>query len=499
MIDAGTVDGNAVDGSAVPAPADDPAPASFRAGRGVAVRVLVTTTLSALLMFGTASAMTVALPAISRDFTVPAPTADWFLLAFLLANTAFILVFGRLSDSFGRRSLYLSGLAVFTLASLGCIWAPTEGVLIILRAVQGLACACAVSNSTAVLSDVFPARTLPLALSINVTGGAAATLLGPVVGGLLVEGVGWRAIFVAAVPLGLAALATGWGSLRFLHRPQADPGTARERYDFGGAALSIVALCALLIGVNRVSEWGIDDPRVWVCFAVAVGGALAFVAVEARVATPLLDLALLKHGRGRVYLSSFFTSFTFGSVAVLVVLYRQIVEGAGASSAGLVIVPMGAAILVGALGGGALGARVPAWLLMACGAGVLTLGAIGLAAALHLQLLDLPLAPFLAACGLGEGVYMAAVTRSIMVGVPANRRAIANGFRSVLHNGALALSTAVVLLIITASTGQSYAVAAGESARGGFVVATVILCGCGTVGFATAFRRRRPSGAQRSR
>jgi len=292
------------------------------------------------------------------------------------------------------------------------------------------------------------------------------------------------------VPIGLVAVATGWGSLRYLHRPQSDPHTVREPYDFAGAALSIAALCALLLGVNRLSQWGPGDVRVWLCFAVAVVGAVAFIAVEARMTTPLLDLALLANGRGRVYLSSFFTSFTFGSVAVLVVLYRQIVEGAGAAEAGLVIVPMGAAILVGALGGGAVGARVPAWVLMAFGAGVLTLGAVGLAVTLHLQTIDLPLAPFLAACGLGEGVYMAAVTRSIMVGVPANRRAIANGFRSVLHNGALALSTAVVLLIVTAATGQSYAVAAGDSARGGFVVAAVILCGCGVIGSATAIRRR---------
>lgn len=460
--------------------------------------VLATTTLSALLVFGNASALSVALPAMSADLDVTAATADWFLIAFLLANTAFILVFGRISDSLGRRGLYLGGLIVFTLASVGCALAPNEWWLIALRIAQGIAAACAVSNSTAVLTDVFAHGRLAVALSLNVTGGAIATLLGPMIGGFLVENFGWRSLFVANVPLGVFAILLGWRSLRSLHKPL----RRRERYDYWGALLSVLGLGSLLFAVNRMSEWGLGDVRVWGCLAAAAACGAGFTIVERHTPAPLLDLGLLRGTRGLVYVSSFFTSFTFGSVLVLVVLYRQLVDGAGAAEAGLVAVPMGLAMLVGSPLSGALGRWLSPRILTSVGAATLTAGVAGLAGVFWLGATKGPLLGLcLLLCGFGEGVFMAAITRSVMIGVAANRRAIANGFRSVLHNGALALSIAVVLLIVTAWTGPSYTPVGDTAteARQGFVAAALLLSACGIAGCATSLTQRRRAPRRRRR
>ncbi|MFC5951541.1 MFS transporter [Pseudonocardia lutea] len=419
-----------------------------RVSRAAAVAVLVTTSLSALLVFGSAAALGVAVPSMTTDLAGGRSTASWMVLAFLLANSATILVFGKLSDSLGRRPLYLGGLAVFTAGSVVCASATHDGVLIAARVAQGLAAAAAVSNTTAVLGDVFPPPRLPLALSLNITAGGSATLLGPLVGGLLVDAFGWRSIFVCTVPLGVLALAIGWWSLRYAHAPGRAPGF---RLDVPGAVLSVAGIGAVLLAGQLLADgrWSAAG----VGLAVGLVALAAFVMVERRVREPILDLRLLGGDRGYAYGSSFCAGLAFGASVLLVVLYLQTVRGMSAGVAGALALPMGLALVVASPVTGMLARRISARALTTAGALGVGCSMVGLAGVLGAAPGVVGISLLLLLTGFGEGMFMASITRRVIDGVAPDRRAIANGFRSVLHNGALALSTALVLAVVLGAPG----------------------------------------------
>ena len=275
-------------------------------------RVLSVTTLGLMLVIVNASSLNVALPAMSAAFGVSASTADWFHVAFMLSNTAFILVFGRISDLLGRRSLYLSGLAAFTAISLLCALAPNATTLIVLRVLQGIAAATTVTNTTALIADAFPPDRLAYGLGLNLTAAAVAGAIGPGLGGIMVTAFDWRAVFLMNIPFGVAAVV--WGS-RVLTRSGL-PGGPRERFDVGGALLSAFGLALLLYGVNRVAAWGPGDLRVLGSLVAGAVLLVAFVLVERRTAAPLVDPDLVREpGRAFAYAAAFFISFNRAGVS----------------------------------------------------------------------------------------------------------------------------------------------------------------------------------------
>jgi MFS family permease len=158
-------------------------------------RVLSVTSLGLTLTLLNTTSLTVALQTLTRHFHASATQASCFVLSYLLVNTAFILVFGRITDLLGRKRLYMLGLFTITVSGLACAFAPNADTLIALRAVQGIGGAAILANTTALLTDAFPPRLLPVGLSLNVTAASAASVVGPAVGGLLLSTLGWRAVF----------------------------------------------------------------------------------------------------------------------------------------------------------------------------------------------------------------------------------------------------------------------------------------------------------------
>ncbi|MWV48285.1 MFS transporter [Rathayibacter sp. VKM Ac-2803] len=442
---------------------------------GVRAAVLTTTSVSGFMVFGSAGALSVAIPSMSATLAGGADSAAWMILAFLLGNSAAILVFAKLSDLLGRRWFYLGGVIAFLVGSLVCCLASSDGVLIAARAVQGLAAASAVANSTAVLSDVIPLAQLPLVLGLNVTIGGLSTLAGPLLGGLLLEHFDWRAVFVATLPLAAVAIGFGWRALAHVHAPP----IRRFRFDLAGALLSLAGIGGVLLAGERLSAEP-TAPASW----LLLGGALLVVVVfaysQSRLARggarePLLDPAVIVGPRALVYLASLCISFAFGSVVVLVALYLQAIRGASALEAGAMAVPMGAAMMIGAPGAGWAGRWVSARALTIGGGVLVAVGLGWLAVDFAVGAEPAWIVPALIPVGLGEGIVMAALTRRVMQGVAADRRAVANGFRSVLHNGSLMLSTAAVFGVVTAFSGSGALAGRAVGDPTGFVVAAAVL------------------------
>ncbi|NQX25801.1 MFS transporter [Microbacteriaceae bacterium VKM Ac-2854] len=443
--------------------------------RGVRAAVLVTTSLSGFVVFGSAGALSVAIPSMSAGLAGGTGAAAWMILAFLLGNSAAILVFGKLSDLLGRRWFYLGGVGLFLVGSIVCCFATADGVLIAARALQGLAAASAVANSTAVLSDVFPSEQLPLVLGLNVTIGGLATLAGPLIGGALLERFDWRAVFVATLIPAVLALSVGWRALSHVHAPP----FRRFRFDALGAVLSLAGIGGLLLAGERLAAEP-DSPASWLVLLAAFVLVVAFGFSQRRLARagvhePLLDPAVVGGPRALVYVASLCISFAFGSVVVLVVLYLQALHGASALAAGTAAVPMGLAMMVGAPAAGWVGRWVSARALTIAGGALIALALAALAVVFAADADPLWITVLLAVVGLGEGLFMASITRRVMHGVAADRRAIANGFRSVLHNGSLMLSTAVVFGTVTAFSGRAALAGSAVTDPAGFVLAAIVL------------------------
>lgn len=466
--------------------------------------VLATTSVTVVLIFINASGLNVALSAISRELGATGSQSSWFLLSYMLVTTAFILVFGRLADIFGRRRLYLYGIFVFLGGSLACGLAPTAGTFITFRFLQGLGAASVITNNTAILTDMFPRRFLGTALGINATVAALGQALGPVVGGAVAETLGWRWMFLLAVPLLLAALLA---SVKLIPR---SPRAARtEQMDVFGALLVVVGLSALVFAVNELPGIeGIGSPEVWVPGLAAVLFLAVFVGLQRRRRSPLIDLGIFDRSTVLLYLSGFLCAFSNYAVVLLTSLYLQAALGRTALEAGLMVLPSPLGTVIAALCCGWLVKRFHHGTLTGIGMLLVLSGAVGLGLSLGFGWTEHGLTAGLLAVGLGTGLFMTPNTGALMLAVSPERRGIANAVRSTLQNAGYLFSTSIGLGIATILLTAADRTAAYEGrllARGGDValfetgvliaLAVLVVAAAGGAAASFATRRKTPPAA----
>jgi MFS family permease len=232
-----------------------------------------------------------ALPAIAQAFGAAFQQVQWVVLAYLLATTTLVVGAGRLGDTAGRRLLLLGGIVVFMAASAVCALAPTLGWLVAARAVQGAGAAVLMALSMALVGDAVPKARNGSAMGLLGSLSAVGTALGPALGGLLVARFGWQAVFVAQVPVAGLAL---WFVGRHPPAPRTASAGAAGRPPFDTAGTLLLALALGAYALAMTLERGRFGPAAMGLLLAAVLGAWAFVVVEARVASPLVRLALLQ-------------------------------------------------------------------------------------------------------------------------------------------------------------------------------------------------------------
>ena len=231
----------------------------------------------------------VALPTLATAFSASFEQVQWIVLAYLLAVTTLVVSVGRLGDIVGRRRLLLSGLLLFTLASACCAVAPTFGLLVAARAAQGLGAAIMAALGMAIIGEAVPRERTGSAMGLLGTMSAVGTALGPSLGGLMISAFGWRSIFLLNIPLGLLAL---YLARRFLREDGGKSRDARNRFDSLGTFLLAATLAAYALAMTT----GRSAPA-WtgasLLLATVIGGAL-FLLVEARISSPLIQLAAFR-------------------------------------------------------------------------------------------------------------------------------------------------------------------------------------------------------------
>ena len=416
-----------------------------------------------------ASVVTVAFPALQRQFGTGLAGTQWVSLAYLLVLTALLVPAGRWSDRAGRKLLYLYGFAVFALTSAACGLATSLAMLIALRVAQACGAALLQANSVALVVTSVPARTRRAALGVQAAAQAVGLASGPVIGGVLVETVGWRWVFFLNVPVGLLAVVAGWYLLPRTRRPAVEgapvdgaavdhaagrrdagrPAEASRRdsvprgADLGGMVLLAAAASAGMLAISSLSGLGLPAWAVVACLGFAFVAGAALVRRERRVAAPLIDLrAMAASGTGPA-LGGALCSYLvlFGPL----VLFPQVVSarGGSAAAAGLLLTALPAGFGLAAVFADRL---LPAWWAnrrrCALGGALAAAAAAGLAvpapATVTVALLGL--------LGVGLGLYTPANNAEIMAAVPARDAAAAGGMVNMTRGVGTALGVAVVTL-----------------------------------------------------
>jgi len=403
------------------------------------------TSLGMLLAATNSGTLIIALPDLERSLHTSLLALVWVILAYLIAATVLVLCAGRLSDLFGRKRAYVGGFLAFALASLGAGFAPDASVLIVWRVLQGISSAFLFANAAALVTDAFPKEQLGLAMGANTMVAAIGLVLGPVLGGALVA-ISWHWVFWFNVPLALAGAA--WGAL--ILRELAKPDSVRG-YDVLGTSTFVVGLTGLVLGVSKGGLSGWNNSIVIAGLAAAALLLPLWVVIESRSRAPMLDLQIF---RSRLFAAASAAAFINGlarfALMFLFVFYFQGAQGHSPITAGIMLIPLALGMLVASPIAGIYADRHGSRALAAIG---MFVSAAGLAAMTTLEVHSpyWQSALWLLMVGVGSGMFNSPNTAAMMGAVPAYRRGIAAGARTLLQNTGAVLSIAFVLAIITSA------------------------------------------------
>ncbi|WP_406452272.1 MFS transporter [Streptomyces sp. NBC_01622] len=385
----------------------------------------------------------VALPDMARSLQASLTDLQWVVDGYALALAALLLGFGAAADILGRRRVHVAGLVLFAVASLLCGLAGGPGALAAARAVQGVGAAAMLATTLPLLGSVYQGRRRSVALGVwgAVSGGAAA--VGPVLGGVLTEGPGWRWIFFVNLPVSVAAV---WLTLRVVPESKGPRGM---RIDWAGTVAFAGFAGGVTYAVVRAGEDGWGATPTLVSFALAALALVCFVLVERRVAHPLLDLALLRKPAfvGVMAGGLAFNGVAFGGMPYLSI-WLQTVLGMSPVRGGLTLLPLtGAAVVVSVLAGKLLHG-VPARLTI--GGGLLLIGTGCFCQAVLGAGSDwTALVPGLVLVGVGTGLVAPGIAGAALAAVPAERAGMAGGAVNTVRQLGYALGVAVSGTVLT--------------------------------------------------
>jgi EmrB/QacA subfamily drug resistance transporter len=403
------------------------------------------TSLGMLLAATNSGTLIIALPDLERHLHTSLLALVWVILAYMIASTVLVLSFGRLSDLFGRRRAYALGFLIFALASLGAGFSADGTQLILWRILQGIGGAFLFANAGAIVTDSFPKEQLGLAMGTNTMVAAVGLVIGPVLGGALV-GISWHWVFWFNVPFGIVGGVWGLVILRELAKPDTVRG-----FDLLGTVIFIIGLTGLVLGVSRGGLDGWNDPVVIAGLAAAAVLLPLWVLIESRVRAPMLDLAIFKNRLfAAASAASFINGLTRFALMFVFVFYFQGAQGDDPITAGVKLIPLALGMLVSSPLAGNYADRHGSRGLAALGMVVSGVG-LALMATLQVHTAYLFSALWLALVGVGSGMFNSPNTAAMMGTVPAQRRGIAAGARTLLQNTGAVLSIAFVLAIVTSA------------------------------------------------
>ena len=334
--------------------------------------------LTSLVMFAAfldSSLLVIAFPSIRLSFaSVSTAELSWILNAYTVVFGGLLVPSGRLADQFGRKKMFLWGVAIFTLASALCGVAPNAGALIAARALQAVGAAMVMPTSLALVLAAFPVEMRAIAVTLWGAVGGLAAALGPSAGAFLIQSLGWRSAFYINLPIGLLALVLGTRLLR-----ESRDITARVLPDFLGVVLLIAAVGLVTLGIVASEAWGWLDPHTVGFVFAGVILSIIFVRRSLRVASPALDLTLFSDVNYRfANLATFLFGIAFFAVFLGNVLFLTQIWHYSTFKAGLAILPAPLTVIPVAVISGRVASRYGHRVLVIPGGILFALAGIGL-------------------------------------------------------------------------------------------------------------------------
>ena len=417
----------------------------------------------------THSAAIVALPTVAEHFQTDLSTVQWIVLAELLATAALLLPMGRLSDIIGRKQVFMAGLFTFGVGGIVAVTATSINTLIIAMLIQGCGAAMIQGMGMALVASAFPASERGKGLGAHMSAIGAGAVVGPVLGGLLISTIHWRAVFFIPVPMAILATVA---SVAILDSNLFARDTQQPKFDWLGATLSAGALVALLLGLTYGYRIGWESPLILVSlvgFAVLLG---SFIMWELHTPSPMLDLRLFKRGVFALGVSAGFLTFVGGSSArFLMPFYLQGVIGYTPAQMGLILVPNALSIIVLGPISGRLSDRYGWRTFTVAGLAISAAGMFLLAAVNE----NSPLGFVIAAMVLqssGMALFFSPNSSSIMSGAERTRYGVISALMGLTRNSGGVISIAVTTAIVTvtmASMGYAASLEAAAEAPHAFV------------------------------
>ncbi len=389
--------------------------------------------------------VTTALPVIRNDLGATLPELQWMVNAYTLTFAVLLLTGAALGDRFGRRRLFVLGLLIFTAGSAAAALAPSSGLLILARAVQGLGGAIVTPLTHTILSAAVSPERRALALGAWGGIGGLAIAIGPLVGGAITQGVNWHWIFWLNVPVGIVAVGLAFLRLEETRGPAG-------RLDLVGLGLASGGLLGLVWGVIHGNDRGWTDPQI---LAALVAGAVllvAFTAWERRVAEPMLPLHMF---RSRAFAAANAVSLlmyfgVFGSIFLLSQFF-QVVQGLNPFEAGLRILPWTAMPAVVAPIAGVLAGRIGSRPILVPGLALMAVGLAWLAAVSSPTVAYATLVPAFIVSGIGMGMFFAPIANVVLSAVLPEEEGKASGANNAIREVGGVFGVAVLASVFSAN------------------------------------------------
>lgn len=364
-------------------------------------------------------AMNLALPRMAVEFGTDTVELQWIISVYMLALGAFIVPAGRIGDIFGRRRALLTGVALFGAASVACALAPSPGMLIAFRAVQGIGAALIFPASISVLTNAYETARAGRAIGLSYGIAALGNAAGPLIGGVFTDTVGWRWIFWLNLPLTLVSLVIGARVIT-----ESFDESAPRRIDVAGLALISTGIGLFTLTFDRAPGWGWLSVTTMIALAGSLLALAAFVVIENRVRWPLVDLSLARNAKFTILvMAGAVANIAYAVTIFLSTLSLQEVRGLDPLTAGLVFLGPSAGAAIGGVLAGRLAARRAPVLVMAATTVVAALSLCALAGLRGWTLYLLALS----ACGLTLGLVYAFTTVATQAVVPPQRAGEAAG------------------------------------------------------------------------
>jgi EmrB/QacA subfamily drug resistance transporter len=406
---------------------------------------LAASSLGVLFVTVTGSSLNVALPSIGKEFGSDAILLGWVVTIFVLAAAVFSIPFGRIADIVGLKKIFLYGTIIFSLASLAAIFSNSTEILIVWRAVQGLAAAMIAVNSIALVTAVFPPEERGRALGINIASVYLGSSVGPFVGGLLTQHIGWRSIFAVNIPVCLLV------AFLILWKVKGEWSACKgEKFDYIGSLIFGFALIALMYGFSIL-------PGVTGGLLVAGGiiGLAAFLFWENRTKSPVLNIKIFKNNHVFILsnLAALISYTSIFAISFLISLYLQYIKALTPAQAGFVLVVQPLAQTVLSPLAGKLSDKVEPRILASVGMALIFLG-LAAFAFLSNGTSIITIILILIVLGVGFALFSSPNSNAVMSSVVPKYLGVASAVMSTMRGVGQMLSMGITLIIMAVVIGR---------------------------------------------